>query len=122
MLGPVIPMLRIFDVTKAREFYLDFLGFTVDFEHRFGENFPLYMGISNSGCALHLTEHYGDALPGAHLRIRSDDIDALAQFLARQDYRYAKPGAPEQTPWGTKELTVTDPFGNRLTFFQPKGP
>jgi Glyoxalase superfamily protein len=32
-----IPILRIFDVTKAREFYLDFLGFRVDWEARFNE-------------------------------------------------------------------------------------
>ena len=30
-----IPILRMFDETKAREFYLDFLGFSVEFEHRF---------------------------------------------------------------------------------------
>ncbi len=37
-----VPILRIFDVAKAMEFYIDFLGFSVDWEHRFGENFPLY--------------------------------------------------------------------------------
>lgn len=26
----VVPVLRIFDVTKAREFYVDYLGLTVD--------------------------------------------------------------------------------------------
>src|SRR3954468_24119707 len=31
-----IPILRIFDVEKAREFYLDFLGFSMDWDHRFG--------------------------------------------------------------------------------------
>src|SRR4051812_9278801 len=31
--GPVVPVLRIFDVAKAREFYAGFLGFTVDWEH-----------------------------------------------------------------------------------------
>jgi len=30
-----IPTLRIFDSAKAREFYVGFLGFKVDFEHRF---------------------------------------------------------------------------------------
>jgi hypothetical protein len=39
----VIPTLRMFDVAKAREFYLDYLGFTVDFEHRFHDNAPLFM-------------------------------------------------------------------------------
>ena len=38
----VVPTLRMFDVAKAREF-LDYLGFTVDFEHRFHDNAPLFM-------------------------------------------------------------------------------
>ena len=40
-----IPILRIFDVGKAREFYLGFLGFTVDWEHRFDDRAPLYMQV-----------------------------------------------------------------------------
>ena len=30
-----IPILRIFDPGKAKEFYVDYLGFAVDWEHRF---------------------------------------------------------------------------------------
>ena len=44
-LGQVTPILRIFDEVKAREFYLEFLGFTLNFEHRLNDNAPLYMGI-----------------------------------------------------------------------------
>lgn len=33
-----IPILRIFDVEKAKEFYVGFLGFSVDWEHHFEEN------------------------------------------------------------------------------------
>ena len=116
--GPVTPILRIFDEQKAREFCVGFFGFKMEFEHRFGENFPLYLGVSLSNCRLHLTEHHGDACPGASVRIETSDVDALADLLARQDYRYAKPGHPEQAPWGSRELSVMDPFGNRLTFFQ----
>ena len=29
-LAPAIPVLRIFSVDKAREFYMDFLGFSLD--------------------------------------------------------------------------------------------
>jgi hypothetical protein len=43
MLGAPVPVIRIFDETKARAFYLDFLGFTVDWEHRFDESAPIYM-------------------------------------------------------------------------------
>lgn len=45
-LGSTIPVFRIFDEAKAKEFYVDFLDFKIDWEHRFGENFPLYMQVS----------------------------------------------------------------------------
>jgi hypothetical protein len=60
-----IPILRIFDVTKAKEFYDGFLGFTVDWEHRFDENAPAYLQVSRAGLVLHLSEHHGDACPGS---------------------------------------------------------
>jgi hypothetical protein len=52
-----VPIVRIFDVPKAHEFYLGFLGFAVDWEHRYGDNSPLYTQISRSGLRLHLSEH-----------------------------------------------------------------
>jgi catechol 2,3-dioxygenase-like lactoylglutathione lyase family enzyme len=36
----------VFDETKAREFYVEFLGFKVDWEHRFEPGTPLYMQLS----------------------------------------------------------------------------
>ena len=62
------PVLRIFDVGKAREFYLDYLGFDILFEHRFGDGFPIYIGIKLDGVQLHLSEHHGDATPGSAVR------------------------------------------------------
>jgi hypothetical protein len=40
-----IPVMRIFEEAKAREFYLDFLGFTLQWEHRFGDGFRLYWAL-----------------------------------------------------------------------------
>lgn len=116
-LGTVTPILRMFDIAKAREFYLDFLGFAVRFEHRFHDNAPLYMGIARDGCELHLSEHHGDGSPGAHIRVEVADIAALHRELTAKKYRYAGPGL-EETPWRTWEVTVGDPFGNRLTFHE----
>jgi len=118
-LSAPVPILRSFDEAKAREFYADWLGFTVDWEHRFGDDFPLYMQVSLGDCVLHLSEHHGDASPGARLRIESDDIDGFVKELQARPYKYARPGAPEQMPWGTREITLADPFGNRLTFTSP---
>lgn len=114
-LGKTTPILRIFDEAKAREFYLGWLGFEVVFEHRFEPGMPLYMGVRRDGCMLHLSEHHGDASPGAAMRIEVDDIDALQRELATRPYRHARPTA-ESMPWGTRDMSLTDPFGNRLTF------
>lgn len=114
-LHAVIPILRIFDDAKAREFYAGFLGFRIDWEHRFEPALPLYLQVSRDGCVLHLSEHHGDACPGAALRIACDDVDGFHAELTARQYGYARPGI-EATAWGTRELTVRDPFGNRLTF------
>lgn len=113
-----IPILRIFDVQKAREFYIDWLGFTVDWEHRFEENAPLYMQVSRDGLTLHLSEHHGDCSPGARVFIRTGRAAELHQELSAKDYSYNNPGIGP-TPWNSLCLEVTDPFGNRLTFDQP---
>jgi len=111
---PAIPVFRIFSVDKAMEFYCDFLGFELDWEHRFGENFPLYCQVSRSGMLMHLSEHAGDASPGAKVFVPMQGIRAFHAELIAKDYRYMKPGL-EQAPWGL-EVTVTDPFSNRIAF------
>lgn len=108
-------MLRIFDTEKARAFYVDFLGFKVDWEHRFGENFPLYLQVSRDGCVLHLTEHHGDCSPGAALRIETEGLTDFHAELVAKDNRNMKPGV-EIMPWGSRDMCVIDPFGNRLIF------
>ena len=111
---PAIPIFRIFSVEKAKEFYCDFLGFKVDWEHRFGENFPLYCQVSRSGMLIHLSEHAGDASPGARVFVPMQGIRAYHAELIGKNYRYMKPGL-DQADWGL-ELAVTDPFSNRITF------
>lgn len=118
-LSAAIPVLRIFSVEKAKEFYLDFLGFTLDWEHRFGEDFPLYMQVHRSGLTLHLSEHHGDATPGSTVFVPVDDIDALCRDLQSRPYTYAKP-AVETVDWG-KQMQLTDPFANRLRFCEQRG-
>ena len=115
MFAKAIPLLRIFDEARAREFYVDFLGFKVDWEHRFEPGLPLYMQVSLDGCVLHLSGHHGDCCPGAALRIETGDLDAYQAALLAKAYPNARPGI-QQTPWGSREMSVTDPFGNRLTF------
>jgi uncharacterized glyoxalase superfamily protein PhnB len=113
--GKTTPILRIFNKTKAKEFYVDFLGFTIDWQHRFENGLPLYMQISKDICILHLSEHHGDGSPGAALRIETTELEAYQKTLLAKQYPYARPGI-EETPWGSRDMSIRDPFGNRLTF------
>jgi catechol 2,3-dioxygenase-like lactoylglutathione lyase family enzyme len=79
-----VPMLRMFSIDKAREFYLGFLGFKVDWEHRFAPDAPLYMQVSRDGLVLHLTEHYGDGSPGAAVFVETVGLDELQRELEDQ--------------------------------------
>jgi catechol 2,3-dioxygenase-like lactoylglutathione lyase family enzyme len=110
----------IFSVEKAREFYLGFLGFAVDWEHRFEPTAPLYMQVSRGEFLLHLSEHYGDGCPGAVIFLRMTGLEEFHRELTAKGYRYMRPGI-EQRDWG-RELTVTDPFGNRIRFSEPAAP
>ena len=114
-LGKTTPILRIFDEAKAREFYVDFLGFNVDWEHRFEPGLPLYMQISRGDLKLHLSEHYGDCCPGSTVFVNMQGIDELHRELTARKYRYLRPGV-ETVPWNARCMEVTDPFGNRIRF------
>ena len=111
----VIPILRIFDVAKAREFYVGFLGMTVDWEHRFSDNAPLYMQVSRAGLTLHLSEHYGDACPGSTVFLRVRNLRAYHAEISAKGYGYLRPGI-EDTFHKSTCMEVIDPFGNRLRF------
>lgn len=119
MLEQVIPILRIFDEAKAREFYIDYLGFTVEFEHRFHADAPLYMGIARDGVTLHLSEHYGDGTPGTAIFVNTTELVAYHAELTAKNYKYYHPGIEDQG-FGFDVMTVKDPFGNAIRFAERK--
>ena len=110
-----IPILRIFSVEKAREFYVSFLGFTVDWEHRFDPAAPIYMQVSRAGCVLHLSEHHGDCCPGSTVFVRVTGLEEYHREITSKGYGYLRPGV-ERTFHDSKCMEVIDPFGNRIRF------
>src|SRR6201996_1522732 len=117
----VVPILRIFDIAKADEFYQGYLGFKVDWDHRFDANAPLYRQISRGNLILHLSEHHGDGSPGARIRVTMRGVVAVHREISTKGYRYRRPGL-ETTPWGTLEPGAIDPFGNLIRFCEPIDP
>ena len=110
-----IPVLRIVDVGKAKEFYLDLLGFRIDWEHRFADDAPVYMHIDRGDRVLDLSEHHGDGSPGATVYVCTTGPQDLHRENIAKDYLFMHPGI-ERTPWRSKLMEVTDPFHNRLRF------
>jgi hypothetical protein len=113
-----VPVFRIFSLEKAREFYLDFLGCRIDWEHRFDDDAPVYMQVSRGNLALHLSEHHGDGTPGSIAYVYATGVEALHRELNAKKYRHNRPGLQRQD-WGMLEMTVVDPFNNRITFAEP---
>ena len=110
-----IPILRIFDVEKAKEFYVGFLGFVVDWEHHFEENTPAYIQVSRAGLTLHLSEHHGDACPGSTVFVWMTGIEEFHWEITGKAYKFLRPGI-ETAFYGSKAVEVIDPFGNRIRF------
>ncbi|MCK0197614.1 glyoxalase superfamily protein [Ancylobacter sp. 6x-1] len=112
------PVLRIFDEAKARAFYLDFLGFRLDWEHRFAPDAPLYAQVSRAGLLLHLSAHHGDATPGATVFVGMEQIALFHAELTAKDNPQMRPGL-DRLDWGI-QMEVTDPFANRIRFCEQR--
>jgi uncharacterized glyoxalase superfamily protein PhnB len=113
-----IPIIRIFDENRAKEFYLGFLGMNLDWEHRFEPDAPIYMQVSKENLLLHLSEHSGDCTPGSKVFVNVSDLDELYREVTSKPYKYNRPSI-EDAPWGDRCFTVTDPFSNKVLFNEP---
>lgn len=110
------PVFRILNHQEALDFYCRRLGFTMDWEYRFGEQFPVYLQVSLNGLSLHLSEHENDCAPGGKVHI--EDFPGLKDFHGQLQGAVAP--APEIGPafWddSVTMMEITDPFGNKLVF------
>lgn len=115
----VIPVLRIFDYDKAMEFYRDWLGFEVVWEHEFEPGMPKYIEVKKSDIVFHLSEHHGDGTPGTHVFIWCEGVKEYHRELIEKNYKYNRPGL-EETFYGSWCVTVNDPFNNKISFNEKK--
>jgi hypothetical protein len=107
-----VPMLHIDDYEEAKAYYVDWLGFGIDWEFRFEPTFPVYMQVSRDGLVFHLSEHQGDNPGGVKCHVEVDDLDALVA-----EWKHRRPDFTQEaiiTPWNAKHLSLKDPFGNEL--------
>ena len=62
-IGSSIPVLRMSDEAPAKAFYVDFLGFEIEWEYRFEDSpeSPLFMQIRLGQAVIHLNGHAAPA-------------------------------------------------------------
>jgi catechol 2,3-dioxygenase-like lactoylglutathione lyase family enzyme len=110
----VFPQLRVTDWARSKTFYCDGLGFTVDWEHRFAPELPVFAQLTLEGLSIFVSGHSGDCQVGGAAYFFVDDVNALhGDFMSRGVRTDA---APADTDYGVRELAVVDPDGNRLRF------
>lgn len=109
-----IPTFRILDYDIAMEFYIEFLGFTIDWEHRFEPTEPVYMQVSKNDLILHLSENK---------RFQTDviifvDTKGIEHFHKELIEKNTVRSVPDvsKTDWQTLQMEIEDPFGNLLRF------
>lgn len=115
-----IPVLRMFDEAAARAFYVDYLGFRVDWEHRFhpDPNSPLYMQISQGAAVIHLNGHAQPDAPISEVRIPVRGLERYCEHLCAKNADYPKPEVVDPRHEGRKtDMNIFDPFENYLVFW-----
>lgn len=115
----VIPALRMTQYQRSKDYYVDRLGFVVDWEHRFEPGFPVFMSLTRDGMQLYLTEHTGDCQAGGLVHFVIEDVTSwFEEFRAKG----ARIGEPPNNDLGFMNMTILDPDGNQLRFMEPSPP
>lgn len=101
------------DVAASLAFYVDRLGFSVQF--RMGEP-PTYAIVERESVSLHLMPASQDpaGLGRSSIYVYVDDVDALHAGLVAMGCPIEID--PEDFFYGMRETSVRDPDGNRITF------
>lgn len=101
------------DVARSLRFYIDKLGFTVDFQ--MGDP-PTYAIVERDAVSLHLMPASQDprGLGTSSIYVFAAGVDALHAQLVERGCPVEV--APQDFSYGMREMSVRDPDGNRVTF------
>ena len=106
MIENVTPILRVEDLEASRRYYIQTLGFSLDWDA------DAMISVSRDGKSIMLCER-AQGRPGVRLWIGVEDADALfAEFVAKN----AQVRSPPQNFTWAYEFQVEDPDGHVLRF------
>lgn len=111
----VIPTLRITRYESSKAFYLDQLGFELEWEHRFEPSLPVFMSVARDRMRLFLSEHAGDCQVGGLVHFVVEDVASWHHEFVQRGVLIVQPPNHDM---GFCQMTVTDPDGNQLRFME----
>ena len=120
-IGSSIPVLRMTDESAAKAFYANYLGFEIEWEHRFEDNpdSPLYMQIRLGQAVIHLNGHATPDTPPAEVRIPVRGVEAFCNHRYKET-KFPNPSVADPRYTGRKtDMNLIDPFENYLVFWEP---
>ena len=106
-LNQAIPILRVRDLRASLAYYVEKLGFQIDWEHS-----SPFASLSRGHCSFFLCEG-GQGHLGAWTWTGVDDVDVLCEDFRGRGAIIRHP--PTNHDWGY-EMQVADPDGNVLRF------
>jgi len=118
-LHQIHPVLPVWNVVEALDFYVNRLGFKIAFAD--DSKNPTYAGVIRDAIEIHLQWHEAKEwevkIDRPMLRIVSQNIQELYSEYAQKDV-FNEHTLLRETAWGTKEFAFYDPFKNGLTFYR----
>lgn len=106
------------DVDRAKEFYVEKLGFNADYDQRPSEGLRfVQLTPPGSACSIAIGEGLGGTLQPGTLDVIQVVIPDADAVLAELRAKGVEADGVDEQPWG-RFVTVKDPDGNRWTLQQ----
>ena len=109
------------DVDRAKAFYVDQAGFTLDHDHTINDDLRfVQLTPPGSACSITIGKGVTDAAPGSYrgLQVVVEDADAAHAELAGRGVEVSE---VQEFPWG-RFVFFADPDGNGWAVQQPTRP
>ena len=109
------------DVDRAKAFYVDQAGFTLDHDHTISDDLRfVQLTPPGSACSITIGKGVTDAAPGSYrgLQVVVEDADAAHAELAGRGVEVSE---VQEFPWG-RFVFFADPDGNGWAVQQPSRP
>ena len=110
----VTPVFQITDYPQALAFYVDWLGFGIDWEERPASG-GCYLQISRGSIVLHLTNYPNESSIGARALAEFTGLLSFHRLLLQKESAFPPPHL-QKTTWNDKvmQMELFDPVGNCL--------